>query len=403
MVISLEQVYGEFSHGRKSDLAINELLIYAHTYWSEKPSFVFIMGDASFDPRNHLEYADTVENPVYLVKGDQVDFGSDSSLGVLNLGDEEESLYPSLSIGRLPTNSLSRAEGYVSKVINYELGNSSPNLLAKKAQFYAGRDKINEGFSSQTEKLAETFITTNSEFSVGFENLGAMSSADAKADVLGTFDDSPLIVSFFGHGAEDQWGIDGFFTNDEAIALRNDKYPIVVGMNCLNGYYYDADPTWTSLSEELVLNPDGGAIAFWGSTAMTAPGVQVNLATNALNEFGQRSKTGETNTRLGEVFLSAKSALVDHPSIFDTVRSWTIIGDPSLKFPEEAFSEAQGAPKETQVNAPAQEGKNEVGVFGCSVLAGNGSSLPFSHGLLLFLLEVLSYIALARFGRKLLK
>jgi hypothetical protein len=403
MVVSLEQVYAEFSHSRKSDTVINDLIKYSQTYWTEKPNFVFIMGDASYDPRNNLEYADDVENPIYLVKGDQVDFGSDSSLGVLNLGDEEESLYPSVSIGRLPTNSLSRAEGYVSKVIDYESGNSSPDLLAKKAQFYAGRDKINEGFAAQSEKLAETFISTNTEFSVGYENLGAMAAASATAEVESSFNDAPLIISFFGHGAEDQWGIDGFFTNDEAIALSNNKYPIVVGMNCLNGYYYDADPTWTSLSEELVLNPNGGAIAFWGSTAMTAPGVQVSLATNALNEFGQRSNTGESDTRLGEVLLSAKSALVDHPSSFDTVRSWTIIGDPSLKFPEESFSEAQGAPETTQVNQPSDEGKNEVGVFGCSVLADGGTGLPFGHGLLLFLLEVMSYIALARFGRKLLK
>jgi hypothetical protein len=362
------------------------------------------MGDASYDPRNRLGEASATEDPVYLVRGDQVDFGSDSSLGILNLGEEDESLYPSISIGRLPTNSLSRAEGYVSKVIDYESGTSSPVLLAKKAQFYAGRDKVNEDFAGQTQKLAETFISTNTEFSVGYENLGAMSKPAANSEVLSSFNDSPLFISFFGHGAEDLWGIDGFFTNSDATSLRNDKYPDVIGMNCLNGYYYDADPTWTSLAEELVLNPNGGAIAFWGSTAMTAPSVQVSLATNTINEFGQRSKIGESGTRLGEVFLTAKSALVNHQSSFDTVRSWTIIGDPSLKFPEEAFSQRQGAPENTQVNSPASdEGKNEVGLFGCSVLAGAGDSLPFGHGLLLFLLEIMSYFLLARLGRKVLK
>ena len=403
IVISMEQIYAEFSHGRKSDTAINDMLKYAQDYWTTKPSFVFILGDASYDPRNKLTYASGVENPINLVKGDQVDFGSDSSLGVLNLGDEEESLYPSISVGRLPTNSLEKAEGYVSKVIAYESGSSSPLEAAKKAYFFAGKDKENENFAGNTEKLAEAFISTNSEFSVGYENLGAMASATAKSEVIASFDEAPLMISFFGHGAEDIWGVDGFFENSDASALTNSKYPIVVGMNCLNGYFYDADPTWKSLSEELVLNPDGGAIAFWGSTAMTAPGVQINLATNAINEFGQRSKIGATDTRIGEVFLSAKNALLDNPSSFDTVRSWTIIGDPSLKLPEDSFSIPQGAPEETQVKAPEAAGKNEVGVFGCSVLAGSGDSLPFGHGLLLFILEVMSYILVARFGRKLLQ
>jgi len=54
-VASVEDVYDEFNGGVKSARAIRRYLHHAYSSWSPAPSFVALMGDASFDYRHDRE------------------------------------------------------------------------------------------------------------------------------------------------------------------------------------------------------------------------------------------------------------------------------------------------------------------------------------------------------------
>src|SRR5207302_811448 len=54
MVVSIEDVYDEFSYGAPSRDAIKDFFAYARNNWAKAPRYVLLVGDASLDPRNFL-------------------------------------------------------------------------------------------------------------------------------------------------------------------------------------------------------------------------------------------------------------------------------------------------------------------------------------------------------------
>ena len=69
------------------------------------------------------------------------------------------------------------------------------------------------------------------------------------------------------------------------------------------------------LAEALVKAPHGGAIAAWGSSALTTPQTQAQL------------DAGATAPRLGDAIRAAKLRVADA----ETRQSWILFGDPTLR------------------------------------------------------------------------
>jgi len=107
-------------------------------------------------------------------------------------------------------------------------------------------------------------------------------------------------------------------STQDAHALRNDWYPFVVAMTCLNGYFQD--PQEESLAEALLAGP-GGAVAVWASSGLTDAASQVVIDEALLRLL---FAPGPAPT-LGEVTRAAKAAT----SEMDIRRSWILFGDPT--------------------------------------------------------------------------
>jgi hypothetical protein len=91
-------------------------------------------------------------------------------------------------------------------------------------------------------------------------------------------------------------------------------------MTCLNGYF--VDPEGASLSEALVLAPNGGAIAVWSSTGLTVPTDQVRADQEAV-----RLLLNDPNMRLGDAMVSGKRVIRD----IDVRHTWVLHGDPTTR------------------------------------------------------------------------
>jgi hypothetical protein len=66
-VIDIQDLYDEFNYGIPNPTAIRDFLALAYSTWqAPAPSYVVLLGDASFDPKNYLGFNRTNYVPPYL-------------------------------------------------------------------------------------------------------------------------------------------------------------------------------------------------------------------------------------------------------------------------------------------------------------------------------------------------
>jgi hypothetical protein len=292
-------------------------------------------------------------------------------------------------IGRIPTSDPNKIESYISKVIDYENGSISPEDFAKEIHYVSDASSQFETFRTNSNALASLSSLQTINFSSKQLDRTQGTDTDLKTNIISSFDDSPLIINYLGHGAEDRWAATSVFSNSDVDALNNSKLPIVVTLNCLNGSFADPNPNAIGLGEKVILNENAGAIAFIGSTAMTTPPAQMKWAQTFYNELGAELGQGYHNVRLGDLFNRSKIALGDDTYTKDVVNSFIYLGDPTLKLPEKSFSPRPtniiaANPVATPTPAPAKSG----GLFSCGANASDGTS----EGLWQQVIDLLSLI-----------
>lgn len=350
---TMTQVYAEFSHGRRSTQAVREFLAYARQYWTAPaPRYLLILGDATFDPIGYLGYPGVAgASPVAIKQGLYLDYGSDDALVSPNG-------LPDIAVGRIPTQNPVELKTYINKLLDYESGRTSPDgAAAKRLTFVSGADSLGEEFFKNNQALA---ATASPLFTTALiDRTQAGSDAATRTAINSAFDSGSLALTYLGHGAEDRWASASLFMNADASSLRNSKLPIVIGLNCLNAYFYDADPTKRSLAESFLFNPSGGAIAFWGSTTMTLPPAQIALARAFFDQLGQETRRTSANERLGDLIVRAKTAVGISAASADTLGSYTLLGDPSMSLPASAYQDAP---------APLKNQDDGGGFLGCGTL-----------------------------------
>ncbi len=386
----LEQIYAEYSFGVPSKEGIKDFLKFAYENWQlPKARYVLFLGDATYDLKDHLNNGHNgFAMPVPLLSGEFIDFGSDSWFATFT-----NEIIPDMAVGRIPASNVIEMQGAVDKLISYENGLSTPSKSASKVfEFFSDTSTFYEVFSKKSLEMASTVTQMNPGLTTNHQSLDDFASeADMKTLIISKFNsNTPLVMAFTGHGSEDQWAgsVDDVLLNTDAKALANTTYPIVLGLNCRNGYYYYADLERKSLSEDLFMNPQGGAIAFWGSTGYTAPESQVVLNKIFLQELAKETKSTYHTVRLGDLTLKSKASLTGISSASDTIRSWTLIGDPATKIPRKAFAEPP-APEPTPTASPVPPPDDSS--FGCGRVSSGppGSTPPPATMILLLMLPAL--------------
>jgi len=77
------------------------------------------------------------------------------------------------------------------------------------------------------------------------------------------------VFTYVGHGNFDNWGLETVFTSADASALGNGlKLPFMFNVNCLSGGFHYLVGTG-SIGEDIVNNPNGGAIAAFAPSGLS--------------------------------------------------------------------------------------------------------------------------------------
>ncbi len=305
-LVDIEDVYDEFSYGEKSPQSIRDFLSYAATSWKVKPRFVLLCGDASYDGRNYLGYGDWDVVPTKLIDTDYMETASDDWFADFNNDGIAE-----ISVGRLPARSAEELTVMVGKIVGYDQGGRSEEvLLAADA---------NDGYDFEEASGGLRSLIPGS-LRITQVNRGRVGPEEARNSLFEALSRKQLLVNYVGHGSANQWR-ESLLTNEDAAGMRNEHLSMFVMMTCLNGYVQD--PGMESLGESLMKAERGGAVAVWASSGMTLPSDQGRVNQELYRLLFNRAGM----ITIGEAVSAAKVAT----SSSDVRRTWILMGDPSMR------------------------------------------------------------------------
>ena len=120
------------------------------------------------------------------------------------------------------------------------------------------------------------------------------------------------------------WASENVFNrNDIPLLQPQAQQPLVLTMNCLNGYF--VPPGADSLSEELLGVEGKGAIAVFSPS-----GLSLHEPAQRYHEALVRALVSGSHQRPGDALLEAQVAHADTGAMPELLRLYHLFGDPAL-------------------------------------------------------------------------
>ena len=324
-VAAIDDVYDEFSYGNVDPRAIKDFLRYAFYNWRRPaPSFVLLVGDASYDRKGYIAGGnrDYVPTHLFVSQSDYLETASDD-WHVCFVGDD---WLPDMLIGRLPAHDESDADAMVQKIIDYET-NLPPGDWRRTVLLVADNPEPMQEFEAMSEGFAERYFIP-----AGFDTAKVYvsrcrSTPYCRQSIIEGMDRGCAICSYSGHGAVTRWAHEMIFTTGDVAALSNGpRLPLVVTFDCLNGYFHDAIGDFC-LAEEFVRAPGKGAVACWSPSGLGYAFYWENMG-NCLYD----ALVNDGEYVLGSAACEAKIRyLATSPEAWDQAAMLILFGDPALE------------------------------------------------------------------------
>lgn len=323
VTVKVGDVYDEFNDGIFSPQAIRDFLSYAYQSWDPAPTYVLLVGDATYDYKDNLNTGTVNYVPSQIIETDQLgQTPSDNWFVLVNGAD----ILPDMLIGRLSAQEVSQVENIVDKIIQYE---QNPPDGSWNEDVLLVADDDDSAFETTSEEIAgllpDNYVTHK-------VYVGNYPPGDPTADITQYINSGSFLVNYVGHGHVDGWGqwnvSNNIFERSDITALNNThKLPVVTVANCLNGFF-TGSRTDVSAAETFLRLKDKGAVAVWASTGMGyASGHRV-----LMGEFYQAIFQGGKQV-LGAATSAAKIAAYNQNSAWgELVQTFVLFGDPATPF-----------------------------------------------------------------------
>lgn len=320
VLVTTDQVYDAFSNGRPEPQGIKDFLYEAYRNWpAPAPRFVLLVGDASYDYRDHVQgkFKDMV--PTYLLDTTYVgETASDNWF--VRFGSDPEDYRPSMAIGRLPAQSADQVTAMVDKILRYEQSAPAGDWRSR-ALLVADDDETT--FTTMSDILASDYLTNTYQV----EKVYIGQAPDPNAAVVRALNEGVSFVNYVGHGSLDVWGAEKALKSADLARIDNadGRLPLLVTMTCLTGYFHH--PNAESLGELLLRAPDKGIVAALVPTSESITSHQQPLAEAFYQElFGDEAVT------IGEAMMRAKQSMPENGKMYrDVIETFNLLGDPALR------------------------------------------------------------------------
>ncbi len=327
-VFDICDIYDQFGYGFFSPEPIREFLRYAYLSWtSQKPSYVFLVGDANYDYYNNDKIKYFVPNyvPSYGYPVSDTWFVVWDSLSII----------PQMYVGRLPVASAAEFQHYFDKhrkyvSDDYNFWNKS-YLLISGGKSESEQQMVKAVNDSLKNNLilppniggfaGELYATSNPE-----TNFGPFT----QSYIDSLISNGGIIISYLGHSGTKIWdnGI------EDVSQLRN-KYlrnSFITDFGCSTGKF--AEPDVISFSEAFTDGLNGDAIGYIGNASLGFTSTSISFPAYFYQEVFK-----ENDWTIGRAHINAKQNYLLNYGTTKVNRIFilcnTLIGDPigSLKIP----------------------------------------------------------------------
>ncbi|MDZ7338038.1 MAG: C25 family cysteine peptidase [candidate division KSB1 bacterium] len=317
----VEDIYDEFTYGLADPVAIRLFVSHATGTWQKRPTFLLLLGDASWDPKRLLpetEKTDFVPS-----------FGNPVSDAWFVATDGPDDLLPDLFVGRIPAETPEQAMDVVRKIIAYDSDRSPAPWKKHVLLINGGFDAWEQRqFGEQSRFLVDSVIarppaaclpTIISKTTTGYFQ------GEHREDILAALNDGVMWTNFVGHAGTGTWDL--MLNSSDLLDLGNaGRYTFVTSMTCHTARF--ANPYQNCFGEEFLRMPRSGAVAFWGTTGWGYLFHDHVLVTNLF-----RAALLDTVHLLGQATTLAKLRLWENlgGSQFsrDVILQYTLLGDPA--------------------------------------------------------------------------
>jgi hypothetical protein len=344
IVVSTEQVFNEFSSGKKDPTAIRDFvkMFYdrAGSDTARRPKYLLLFGDASFDykarihnntnlvpcyeSRVSLDPLSTHTSDDYFGFLDDADNINDSDIDLLDIG-----------IGRIPAMNLREAKAIVDKIIAY----SQPKSLGpwrNELSFVADDEDANlhlqdaEAVINNAQKVGEAFNFEKIYLDAYIQQSAAGGSRypDANLTINNKIFNGTLLWNYNGHGSYRRLAEEVVLDQDVINSFKNaDRLPLFVTATC-DVAPFD-NPLVASIGENLLLREKTGAIALMTTTRLVFAFSNREMNNNYMQVALKRKADGKYPS-LGEAVRLAKNITYQFSGDVINNRKFTLLGDPAL-------------------------------------------------------------------------
>ena len=312
--VAFEEIADAFGYGQASAEAIKAFLAYAFHSWARpSPRYVLLLGDSTYDPRNFIGTSQPSPLPALWAKTSYLWTVSDPLLAAVN----GEDALPDLAIGRLPAATVEQAQMLVNKLLAWE---DSGQGLSGQATLVADNPDLAGDFEADVRDIAQSYLAGRSDLLL-LSELGA----ETRPRVLDALNSGLSYLSYVGHGGAAAWASENVWNSWDAASLQaQSQQPLLVTMNCLNGYF--VAPTFDSLAESL-LKPEGrGAIASFSPSGLSLDGPAHQYHRALMAEL-----TSGRHERLGDALLAAQKAYAQTGLLPELLDVYHLLGDPATR------------------------------------------------------------------------
>lgn len=396
-MVTPEQVYNEFSSGKKDAAAIRNFMkmFYdrAGLNLALAPKYLLLMGSGSFDNRSlkfkNKDFIVTYQSNNSLSPTES--YTSDDFFALLdnNEGDFPEDYITSpgmldIAVGRLPVTSAKEAKDVVDKLI----------LYADKSQFGDWRNKIaivaddEDGNTHLDQAEANAALIHQKNTNINLDKIyfdaytqestaSGMRYPEVKDLINQKINTGILLMNYTGHGGEGGWAEEQVLQVEDINKWNNTFLPVIFTATCSFGRW--DDPEIVSAGELTLKKEKSGTIGLFTTTRIVYASYNFDLNQSFLRSLLDPSFTLRKPS-FGEVFRMAKNNNIGGLNI--NSRNFTLLGDPSALF---AFPENKilttSVNNQTVSTTDTLKALQKINIKG-SVRDANGNLLPNFNGII---------------------
>ena len=344
LVVTPEQIYNEYSSGTPDATAVRLFMRQIYESNDKANTYLLLMGDGSFDNRALLRTSSTtINNYLLTYQGgstydESATYTTDDYFGMVA---PEAFQYGKVcngqilvGVGRFPVSSLQEATVMVNKVEKY-LNENDYGKWKNKICLVADDNESSSAYNkfyTYSENLAKKVETFNNSMEVKRIYLDAYSRVtgsngnrypEVEKIIRDEIESGVAVMNYIGHSSKIGWTAEHVLTQNQAASMYNNRLGFWITASCQFTQY---DALVRSGGEDLVLNPNGGAIAIFSPARVVFDDKNDKVNQAIFENLFKRNDGGEP-LRIGDICRLSKNQLLNDSNKL----TFALLGDPMLK------------------------------------------------------------------------